>query len=499
MCVLRVEQGREPLLMGLEAPSDEDVEKQPETLWQRWRVTVGATCAFGGSLACRILDASRVSNALGSFGVGFFASAALNAAYRGTNVEQVRKIGLTVCGVIPVFFLSQLWANTTATWVKTMATHAIIGSLGANVQMFSQWLYEKGGPVRIESHAYATLTGERFKPLFPAFSKTVIQGLKIGAAAGAGALYFTLSDPVSKGIFAFWSLYYAGQVVGERFSAWVDRKIAEKDSDLSDASLGPAKTNHYRILKLALNTAGFFAIPLSFIPWTTNPHTAARVAQLFVVGAIVGLFDGLMYESVSARVRNFPVSSLEEYQSLKLPGEEEAQKCSPFKYVAYKVWRMAAPILAIGGLVAFTVWQDCYVLPDQNSKTSLGSMLGGFLGFFTLSNVVDWTFDEDKRHWLRDKLMKHLLVTPRILGINPLYYYFVGTNALAMDNSAIENGESSFRMAVIVTSWTAYGASMALELQRTWGMRRGALFSFPMMVVVNAAMTMKLNLQGLIV
>jgi hypothetical protein len=164
--------------------------------------------------------------------------------------------------------------------------------------------------------------------------------------------------------------------------------------------------------------------------------------------------------------------------------------------LAYRIWKIAIPILYIGGLCGFTVWQIGFDLEDTDSKIAIGSMLGGFLLSYGITEVVERTWDPEVRHWFKDQVMIYS-VSPRILGINPLYIYFAGTNVLLMDNHAIEAQRSSLHRAMILSSWGGYGLAMARELRSTITNRKGDPSSrFPLMLVMNAATTAKFCIEG---
>ena len=97
---------------------------------------------------------------------------------------------------------------------------------------------------------------------------------------------------------------------------------------------------------------------------------------------------------------------------------------------------------------------------------------------------------------IKDKLLCSLLITPRLLGINPAYLFLVGTNALMMDDRAIADQSNDPYRAVIVGSWAAFGVAMAIELERTSSPRIGTVCQFPLLVVINGVLTMERMARG---
>jgi len=464
----------------LEAP-----EYQQPGCWQRWRGRVISLVGTAGSIVLRALDISPLTNAVGSIATGFFFQGPISSGKSGVSIAKTRQICLTTFGQVALFGVSQAYANDRDRKAQIIFTHTIMALLGANIQLVSHWLYQQGA-VRVESHAYKDLPGDRFpKGLV---NENVSHALKILASGGLTAAAFLDSDPVLKALSAFGATFFGCQVVGERVLIFIDGKIEKNDS---------TEGTRYRALKTALTSSAYVVIPLTFIPWTANPDSSTRLSQLKIVGAVLGLFDGVLSKSKMARIENCPIAHLEELKLLDDVNEEEQiQNKSPLA-VAYRAWKVAAPVIAVSGLIGFVVWQEGFSLDDLDSKISLGSMLGGFLSSYSLAKFADKTWNPGVRHLLKDKLFLFFNADSRLLGVDPLYLYLAGTNALSMNNHAIEAQRSPFRRVAIISSWAAYGLSMGREFFVTSSDRIGsAPTKFPLMALVNGAITAKLSISG---
>ncbi|PIS06504.1 MAG: hypothetical protein COT80_00360 [Candidatus Buchananbacteria bacterium CG10_big_fil_rev_8_21_14_0_10_33_19] len=462
----------------LEAP-----EYQQPSCWQRWRGRVVSLVGTAGSVVLRALDISPLTNAVGSIATGFFFQGAISSGKSGVSLAKTRQICLTTFGQVALFGVSQAYANDRDRKAQIIFTHTIMALLGANMQLVANWLYQEGA-VRVESHAYKDLPGERFpKGLV---NENVSHALKILASGGLTAAAFLDSDPVLKALSAFGATFFGCQVVGERVLIFVDGKIEKNDS---------TEGTRYRALKTALTSLAYVVIPLTFIPWSANPDSSTRLSQLKIVGAVLGVFDGILGKSKMARIENCPIEQLEEFKLLDDLNEQVQSKSIPG--VAYRIWKVATPVLAVSGLIGFVIWQEGFSLEYLDSKIALGSMLGGFLSSYSLAKVADKKWDPSARHLLKDKLILFFAADSRILGVDPLYLYLAGTNALSMNNHAIEAQKSPFRRVAIISSWVAYGLSMGREFYVTSNHRIGsAPTKFPLMALVNGAITAKLNISG---
>jgi hypothetical protein len=450
--------------------------RQEQSCWQRWRGRVFSIGAAAGSVALRIANISPLADAMSSFGVGFFTQASLTLQSTGASLIKIRRVALTTFGQVLVFGLSQLWANDQDAKARETSDHAIIAVLGINAFIVAHWLYQERA-IRIESNALRSQEGARFADMRVVSKKAshVMKLLFSGALVASDVL---ATDPVIKSLSAFGWAFFVCQVVGERLIIFVDGKIQQND--------GGDGTN-WRAYKTALTTASYVAIPLSMVPWIASPDSSARLKQLQYVGAALGLFDGVLEESKMARIENHPIATLEEFQKIDENGPS----------TAYRIWKVATPVIFISGLIGFTIWQDGFALKDQDSKIAISSMLGGFLSSYGIARCVDRIWDPAHRNRLKDRAFVFFFASPRILGINPLYLYFAGTNALSMDNHAIAAQQSPLHRITIIASWFFYGSAMGRELYATSVDRMGsAPIKYPLMCFLNAATTMRFVIAG---
>lgn len=458
-----------------------------ESRWKKWGLRIGSAVAAGGCLAARVLNVSSSWNAIASFGTGFFTQSAIEAGFKGKNLLQIQRVTLTAFGQVSLFFLSQLYENSDDPEVQAMAKHTIIGLLGANVLMYLSRLYDQRA-VQVESHTHVESTEPKLQKRLWCMNHKVTDWVKLGAAIGSGVAYFVVDDQVVKAVSSFGSFFWGAQILGGQALRLIDRKIDQHDS---------LEGTPFRAVKTVLNTIGFFAIPCVFVPWTAKPHTAARVAQLPIVGAIAGFFDQITFQSANERLKKMPVEKLPEFEVLNVPGkkiwEQKPRKC-PIQYVAYRIWEVAVPVLSIGGLLAYTAWQEQDELDgDPQSKFALGAMFGGFVATYGLYKWVDLTWSKEDRRWLQDKLMCSLITGPRVFGVNPVYVYLVGTSAIALNSDAIDKQEDNVHWATIIAAWLSYGIAMGHELMQTSGSRRRPPFAWPMMIMLNGANTMRFS------
>jgi len=516
-------------------PGEDEIEFDPlplpparhqETCWQRcWR-PITAVAGAGVSLAVRVANLSRWTNAIGSLGVGFFSQAAIGSSVNGDMLIRMRRVCLTMFGQMTLFGLTQAYMNTDGDRVKEILVHVIIGQLGAISQTVIQRLW-KEKTVRVESHTHAGASGEKFK--YVSILRSIVSNIlhvdsfgtegwvrylpsmvpyviRTGVSGTFAVLISikeddvnVIDDPVLRGLLSFAAAYYGTGAVSGLVVIWLNHQIENHDSE---GTLTERGGTNYRAIKDRLNLAALVAIPVCFIPWTANPDSAARLKQLVFVGGVLGFFDEIRNESIMERFRKIPVNQLGELKEIDLGIEPVvAPPCSlvRLRHVAYRVWEVATPVIYTGGLIGFVVWQVGYELDDENSKIALKTMLGSFIGTLGLCKVSDWTWDPDRRGVVRDKLLTFLYASPRVGGINPLYVYLAGTNALALNNHSIEAQESKIHVATIITAWAAQGFSAARELWLTSDRRIGSdLIDFPLMLVGNGFLTTKLYISGVI-
>jgi hypothetical protein len=455
---------------GFEPPPPAPVASR----WTAWRGRILSVAGAGASIAVRALNVSHGLNAVASFGAGFFAQSTIESGQKGERLARIRQVSWTLLGQVTLFGLSQWYDNTTSMTAKTVATHAIIAMLGANIHSIGRWLLQQGAIRTESSPTHSDQNNETMITPSPIRYNST-HALKTAVSVASGVSYFFITDPILKGLSSFFASFFGSQVVGERTVDFLDKKIAEKD--------GPEGTR-WRVAKTVLTTLGYVAKPLSFIPWN-NPTTPQRLGQLFGVGFGLGFFDGIFDRSQIRRLERIPVKELEEFNQL-----------TPTKSLAERIFKYAVPLISVAGMVGFTIWQEKFVLNSEDSKSALGAMLGGFLASYGVSKVVDYIWKRDERDWKRDRAMVALWASSRILGINPLFIYYAGTNALRMQGSAIDAQSSSHKVMNFL-SWIAYGAAMGRELMITSADRVGnLLMKCPQLFLINGCITAKLSATG---
>lgn len=462
-------------------------------IWGKW-----AVCALGagGAIALRFADYSRWTNAIGSFGAGFFAQAGIQASQEGETLARIRQCSLTAFGQVALFAFTQTFANVKTPFVQVFFTHAIIAQFGVNVAIAAFWLYQQGA-IRIECE---NTTRRPTLNQTQCINHNVSHGVKVIAACGAGVGYFLLSDPILKGLASFLGSFFLSQVAGERVIDHISEKIKAHPPAQSLASNKVG--TRYRYAQTILTTLGYLAQPLIFTPWI-KPNVAERIRQLIYVGITLGFFNGILDRSQKRRIKGHPIEDLEEFHKLSKPEKPDHLGCEAptFKYVAHRVWKYAVPLISICGLIGFTLWQQ--IAPGQlnsvDSRIALGAMLGGFLATYPLARWVDSKWDAGSRHFFLDKAMTTLWFSPRILGMHPLFIFYMGTNAMQLDSSALDQLQSPYHVATAVAAYTAYGIAMARELAITSSERLGnAQLKYPGMLMIDATLTTVNSIKGII-
>ncbi len=485
------------LLIGSRSSSSFDnlylpPEEPVEPTWRSWGKRVVAVGGAIGSIAIRAADYSRWTNVLGSFGAGFSIQGLIELGAKDDRLARIRQVCLTVFGQVSLFALSQAFANTDDEAWKMYLTHAIIAQFGANVEIAAKWLYQQGA-IRIETSSSERLLQRATEA--PCISHNLSHVMKALAAGGAGVGSLVLSDPIFKGLSSFISSFYISQIVGERLIDWIDKRIERNDVD-QGPSLSLAAGTRYRLIKTILITIGYIAQPLSLTPWTT-PDTSQRLKQLVFVGLTLGFFDGIRDRGEIKRVERLGLENLPELEKLSAP-ERTPHRSDLYRHLAYRIGHYAVPVLSVGGLIGFTVWQEGFELNRPESRIELGTMLAGFLGTYSVGKWADETWNSDQAPSFKRTVMERIWYSFRLLGMNPLFVYYAGTNSLRMDSNATDGLKNPYYAATVIAAWAAYGASMARELVVTSSNRLGtAQLKFPRMLFINAATTTALSLRGI--
>lgn len=221
-----------------------------------------------------------------------------------------------------------------------------------------------------------------------------------------------------------------------------------------------------------------------------------------------------MNQSFENRLKKVPLKQLHEVQFCDQGAPSVCCNRS-----AYRIWSVAFPVLNGVGLIIFIggTWE--YFTPIQ--RGALCTLLGGYSLATGLANLIDRLWDRDRRiaqgTFLRayrkkrqktreelgqatkiyalDKAYILFNLTQRFFGISPAIVFSFVTNAVAMNDKALEE-ESDRNKGIIMFGWFAYGFAWGLELVRTGGRRRGAQFRLVLLAVINGALTFKRLGQG---
>lgn len=434
-----------------------------------------------GSIALRLGNFQLWSNAVGCFGAGATFIASITIGQSPRNLARIRQVAMPLLGQVAIFGFSQAWANTQDRSKQIVYDNVIMGLFGANVQLILGWLFQQGA-IRTENHAPLKGDDERKLNTPSCIGENGIHTIKTFGALGLGVLSFLGKDSILKQLSGYFFPFFLGQVIGERSIRQVDIEIEKRDQGVGTP---------LRRFKTALLTTAYIAQLLNFVfmPW----HQASaieKVIDLRVSGAVLGLADGVLDYSLSSRAINLRVEDLEELKRLPEPKK-------PLRRLAYRIWHVALPVIALSGITAFTIWQNNFVLQNEESKIALGSMLGGFLSGTLLCKAVDVMWDASKRGKCKDKLMSFIWYSPRLWGINPVFLYYGLINAIKIDADSIESQSDKSRLAAMFFAWFCYGYAMGRELVITSSERLGSLETkIPRFALFNSAMTLALNLTG---
>jgi hypothetical protein len=461
---------------SLASPPEEQVESS--CTWKRWGGRVISVAAGIGAVALRAFQISRVANVIGSLGAGAAIQSAIQSGYKGMTAARIRQVSLTLLGQATLFAFSQGFANTEDVTWKTYLTHAIIAQLGANIAIAARWLYEKRGALRVITQTPQEIQGNTLQ-YTQCLSHNKSHVLKVLVAGGCGVGYFIVSDPLLKGVLSLVSTFFPSQVFAERFI------------DLLD---------HPRLFKwkTVFITTSYALEPLAFIPWA-DPTSTERIKQLAFVGIGLGLINGIADQSKIPRFERIPIESLEEFQKLKPPSRPEklGRTCPSFKYLAYRTFQFAAPLMALG-VLGFGIWQEA-ALTTNDQRVALGSMIGGFVVTYPVFRQLDSGWDPRKASRLKNSIMVSLWGSSRVLGFPLVVVYFAGTNSLKLDGDALSTSQSPFHFTVLTTSLFSYGALFGRELGIMASDRIGSpQLRAPELLYINAATTAYLSLKGAI-
>lgn len=473
--VIRSHAGYDPLAEGGDPPAP-----PAPTCWQRWRGRAVSLAAAAGSIALRVGNLSPVANMLGSVGAGACAAAAISSSRSVAQVAKIRRLTGNVCGYMTFFALSQLFAVYYDRDAEYQDRRAIIlrdltmavASAGLETVLRRFWAKRV---VREESVSRTRDGGALLSPreMVP---EPYASTLKVAAAWAAAWVYYADPDPVVRGLASFGTGFYLSQVAGERVMAYLNSSIRRQDT--AEGSEGETRC---RTIKAALTTLSYFKF-LALVPWTSDPASEERLAQLGYVALALGFLDGVGFQAVRDRLKHVVIPELDELQV--------REDRSLFNEI---VW----PALSTTGVVTFVIWQDRYVLQNENDRRALGAMLGAYLGTLGAAKFVDWRWDPMLRNRTLDTGISFFSSSPRVFGVHPFYLFAVGMNCLKINGQAIAQEQSPSHEIVSIAAWGAGGAAMANELARSSSKRNGSMLAdFPLVLVTSLANTIRLAATG---
>ncbi len=485
---------------------------------------VAATLATTvGAIALRVWNPSSKVRALSNIGIGFGAQSFLNCFF--SNRSRVQQIALTTAGQTTFYLVTQLWEWAVEQKIPTLpafSTSLLLSQLGVTASMYIQDLIHHQFVIRNEN---ALPAGEAIGPTLDERSflshhlPRNWRAIKVATATACAVAWVfakRAGESVYTGMASFLTLYYAAEWAGQKVCNLIDRKIQEA----TDAASNSLKTTRWRILKIALLTLSFVGSPLCWIPWNADPLSAKRIAQLPIIGGLIGFCEGIAFRSQEDRFKQLPLDQLDELHQ-RPPVE------SPIYRLAFRVWRVAWPLLIFTGVTVFSAyqWND----DDADDRRSQGAFYAGF-GTFLLHLFMEqgwsvtqriahntssllgkakygWSWfenaltaqgwDVEKRKAIefptRFDLLRDWWITyqnqPRLFGINPVHLYLLIVNSIAMHSG--QEGLTDAHKGILKLAWFCYGHGTANELWQTLNERKGTVLQFTMLLVINAIMTAK--------
>jgi hypothetical protein len=437
------------------------------------RLFYSAICA--SCIAIRIINFSNSVNALMHVGTGFAFQAILDTNTKNAQLARIHRITKTIFSQPTNYLftkLASISANYNIVPLQSFSIATVLILLGANIRASLQSFREINFRLRIESSADTPSPSPFLTPPTKLRTITTI-ALKTLAIAAFSTASFFIHDPVGRGLATFAATTFSGQLAG-----WALLTLLHTHIQQDDTTPHGSRT---RVVKTLLNTLSFATIPLLIIlPGGPELGTLDRIPWFPILGAFTGFCDELIYRSQQTRFTNFPPHKLAELEQIPTTN----------------LHRLAYPLFFGLSLLAIFTFETSYYYTTPLPKVELGAMTLGFATTFFLANLIDHYWQPTKPHL--NPLMANLLNT-RILGIDPLYYYFAGVYAMTINTDTIDN-EDNFCKSASPTIWFSYGLAMALELWRIWGSRRGTpVTTFPRMAIIDSSMTLALALRDEVV
>lgn len=438
-------------------PMDAPPAGEPESTRCQWFGRGISALGAAGSLALRCANLSRYSNPIASLGSGFFAYTAVAIGWEEETPALIRQVASTALGACVMYGLSNVFANDDDLKVQQAMTASVIALGGANLAMLAKWLIEKG---RLEIEP-KTEPQETLPRKIDVWRVSFVAARGLGAA-GLGAGAFTASDPIVQGLCSFFSSFIGFQIIGEVSSDLSDLKIRQRDLNNRALNIQQRK-NPWRLFKTALMTLGIPALIPSFVPVVGSLVSTRSRYRVEVLDMVLGFFNGFSTRSQLARMERPDLRELAEFQTVSAPAGRLAG-------LSYKIWRVATPVVVVSGVLGFSIWQAVTPKNTTIEKISAGACGLAFLGTYTACTLIDRTWKVEERNRFRDGLFKMLWVCPYF---DPLYVYYAGINAVAMDGEANAQDKSPLKDTVFIVSWVAYGSAMGREFVIGFSEREG--------------------------
>lgn len=459
-----------PLLDGQRSNFDEwdsPPPVQPGSRWSRWGGRIVSLAGAAGSAALTVIGRSNAVVGLGSLGLGFFGQSAIQSGYTGEKLARIRQVSTTALGQFTSFVFTQVVLNAENEDVTNVFTNGILGLLGATAAVVGKWYWDQGG-VRVETRPSPEQTGQKFGKI-QWFGPRITYPLKAAAFAGSLATYHYSTDTAIREVASFFVTFFPGQISGELGMNALVNQIEKRDSE---------KGTKLRNVKRVVESVEYVVQTAILFPWS-DPHTSTRKVQVWVVGGILGLCDGITGHSQKRRFEQIPIDAQEEFRELPM-----------YRNVAHRTFLYAVPVVAGTSMAGFVIWQEAFEPKNGvTAKIELAAAALGFYSSYAIGKAIDLTWNPKQRSRLKDKAMFSLWVSPRILGITPLYLYYAVTNALNLDGHA-SKGLNPYHTAMAFTAWLAYGVAMGRELVITSSNRIGNLeLRFPRMLWTDGAIT----------
>lgn len=486
-------------------------EEERPGCWARWKGRLwswGAPLAGAALSTAALLSKKAWSTTLGALGLGASVEAAFETAAPAPYKRLLHRAVPLLASQSVLFFLTQLWENTDSEETQKGAEQAIIGLLGAFVCLYAS--KKRANPyIRVESDATGYEEGAKFKGIF--FPAQIRYGAAFAASVASLAISMQEKDPVYKGFAAFFSTYYIASIAGRIAIEKIDAVILKRST-----AANLVGQTRWRAAKTYLLTAAPFFISTMLVPLDTHD----KVHYFYAQGTFVGFFDAALQKSFENRLENIPIVHLSELQLAPLEENPCVERTSEILFAPWLdliakeegCWSKAAvgtlsALLRqadVLGLIAFCVWQMGWDLEDDDQRDALGTLLASFVGTTALGLGVQELWRRSRREEIQDPSLKQRLldktmvffhISPKVLGVHPAYIFSILTHSLAMDDRAMQEGESAGKKALLLLAWASYGIGWAVERIQAQSAYLGAEPKMPLMFLTNAVLTALRRIQ----